>query len=125
MKMDSTMAVPPSSEPMEMVSSVIIVTSEAFRTLFIMMVVKGTPRALAPRTYSLLSSSRTVARTCRRYLADMAMARVSAGSATLCRLTPLEMTGNHPSRIANRYISSRDTKKFGSEFPIKLAVRIT
>lgn len=50
MKMDSTMAVPPSSEPMERVSSVIIVTRDAFMTLFIMVVEKGTPRALAPRT---------------------------------------------------------------------------
>lgn len=55
----------------------------------------------------------------------MAMASVKAGSATLWRLMPLEMTGNQPSRMANRYISSRETKKFGREFPMKLAVRIT
>ena len=54
----------------------------------------------------------------------MAIASVRAGSATLCRLTPPEMTGNQPSLIAKKYISSRETKKFGRELPIKLAVRI-
>ena len=50
MKMDSTMAVPPSSEPIESVSSVMIVTSEAFMTLLIMVVENFTPLALAPST---------------------------------------------------------------------------
>ncbi len=79
---------------------------------------------LAPATSSLPSSSRIVARTCRRYLADMAMASVRLGMATLFGHTPSAITGNTFNRIAKKYIKSSATKKFGMLFPRKLQIRI-
>ena len=82
------MAVPPKRLPIDSDSSVRMVTRQARMTLKTRVRVKGTPRARAPSTYGLPNSSRTVARTWRRYLADMAMARVSVGSAAAAGLTP-------------------------------------
>ena len=65
-----------------------------------------------------------MARTCRRYLADMAMAKVRAGKATLWRFTPLAITGNRFNRMEKKYIRSRATKKLGILFPKKLHTRI-
>ena len=72
----------------------------------------------------MLSSSRTAALTCLRYLADIAMARVMAGSATLWTLIPVAITGKIFRRIEKKYIKSRATKKLGILFPRKLAVLI-
>ena len=123
-KIDSTMAVPPRRLPTDIARRVRIVTRQDRRTLFQRVTENRTPRALAPVTYALSSSSSTVALTCLRYLADMAIARVRVGRAALCRLSPVEITGNTGKQIASRYISTSATKKFGRLFPMKLQNRI-
>ena len=57
-------------------------------------------------------------------MADMAIARVIAGIATLFKLTSLDITGKIRNLIARKYINSNDTKKLGRLFPIKLHKRI-
>ena len=108
---------------MDRAKRVMMVSMEDFKTLLHRVTLPRTPLALAPNTYSLFSSSSTVARTCRIYLADMAMARVRAGRMALCTVVPLEITGSSFHRMENSCIRSRATKKFGRLLPTKLKTR--
>ena len=82
------------------------------------------PRALAPSTYALLSSSSTAARTWRKYRDDIAIASVNVGSTALARLVPSAITGKSGMWMENSIISTSATKKFGRLLPTKLAARI-
>ena len=120
----SIAAVPPSSDPIDMDISVIIVTSAFCRTYPNSIFRFFSPLETAPSTYLFPSCSRTAARTCRIYFPVIGIASASVGSTKLMG-DPEDKIGNQPSFNAKKYKSKSDTTKLGRLFPIKLRKRIT
>ena len=73
---------------MERASSVRIVTSAARSTLFRIVTENFTPLGLCPCHISFTQFIQHRGRTCRRYLADMAMASVRVGKAAPVQTDP-------------------------------------
>ena len=122
LKMVSITTLPPSSVPMDSAVMVTMAGAALRSTSCSRISRQRTPRVRAPSTYSCPSCSRSSARNCRVNRLHRGMVSARQGSSNPLTL-PLAITGSSFSRMQKKYISSTDSRKLGSELPIKLKNR--